>query len=160
MTIERVELVYDDGIVTSFEPCWLHPRLLIPSTHVHLTAEDKARYDREYSDLKHNLQAHSIGINAIGTVSTALTLGPDKGLAFAIGGAIAVVYMAMLQQQVDGIGTRTIVLNGAARMTTLSFIIGSVLSVYSDAIHKDSSYYIIGLLGFMCYKLALWRKII
>lgn len=166
LAIERVDVMVNDELKRRFMG---HEEiggrgndgaaLLTPS--LILTPEMKAKYDLEYLDLKNKINFGTLRLSLVGTVITACALGPSKAVVFSIGSILAMVYVQLLQYEMDRFGKRNqgVVMNTTARLALLFSVATALVVNHHDAIMQDNSEFIIGLLGFVMYKLSMIRLI-
>ena len=133
--------------------------------------ERKAENDVAYSNLKQEINIWAAVYAVIGTTFTGVVFSPSDAFAFAIGSVMASMYNVMLQAEMDSIGKNkdemklfvdTGTGSGTGTMIRLGILAVSatlVVQYYSENIQEHHMYYILGLLGFMSYKLSFMRSI-
>lgn len=126
-----------------------------------LTPELKHQYDLDYIELKNKINFGTLHLSIIGSIVTGCALGLQKALVFSIGGFLAMVYVQLLQYEVDRLGTKNsaIVMNATIRLAILFSVATGLVARHHDEIVQDNSEFIIGLLGFVMYKISLMQFI-
>ena len=128
--------------------------LLLPDKPFNL--ENKLLYDQEYSDIKNNILIITTELSIIGTIITTFVSDIDKGFSFLIGSSIGIMYIRLLEIGVDAIGKENFVFyKSPVRLLALLLLSSAIISKYSENIGTDHSTFIIGLIGFSMYKIAL-----
>lgn len=122
-----------------------------------ITPEKKAEYDFQYLDLKNKLNFGTLQLAILGTFVTGGALGLSKALAFSFGTLLSMSYFQMLQFEVDNIGNTSQFVTTTTRLATLFGVAGFIVAQYHDQIVADNSYFIIGFLGFLTYKISIMR---
>jgi hypothetical protein len=131
-----------------------HTILLLPEKPFNL--ENKLLYDQEYSDIKNNILIITTELSIIGTIITTFVSDIDKGFSFLIGSSIGIMYIRLLEIGVDAIGKENFVFyKSPVRLLALLLLSSAIISKYSENIGTDHSTFIIGLIGFSMYKIAL-----
>lgn len=155
--VSQISLSMDDGPVALFEQNYVHNCLFEPCNVA--DPERKARYDKEYTDMKEEINVNTVMIATIGTATTGVALGPDKAFAYLLGASIALTYSYMLQNEMDNIGTKKKFMSTGARLGTLTILSMLIVQYFSEQIQTENLYYIVGVLGFMSYKMSIARMI-
>lgn len=122
-----------------------------------LTPEKKAEYDLDYLNMKNALNFGTLQLAVLGSVLTGCALGLPKALAFSLGALLSMSYFQMLQYEVDRIGEKHSFLPSVARLAVLFATAGAIVAHYHNDIIQDNSYFIIGFLGFITYKISIMR---
>ena len=131
-----------------------HSFLLLPEKPFNL--ENKLLYDQEYNDIKKNIFIITTELSIIGTIITTFVFDIDKGFSFLIGSSIGIMYIRLLEIGVDAIGKENFVFyKSPVRLLALLLLSSAIISKYSENIGTDHSTFIIGLIGFSMYKVAL-----
>lgn len=116
----------------------------------------KPIYDAEYLLLKGRVLQYTVELTLLGSLGTALLTTVDKGYAFGIGGSIGYIYISLLEMGVDRIGTsQGIVIEQIVRLGCIFGMAASILQKYQQPIEQDSTYFFLGILGFMMHRIAL-----
>ena len=155
--IDEIVLQYDDATFVRY-------RQTLDSTSLfesipEFSMERKLRADAYYVHLKQDIKLYSLLYSGMGMTVTSVVLGPPDGVAFGIGSTLAMVYHYMLQKETDRIGqSNKLSVDKTMRLLILSGILIAILDQFSEQIQQHNSYYILGLLGFMSYKMALFRS--
>jgi hypothetical protein len=126
------------------------------------TEEQRAQWNMEYCKLKNDLMDGAFLTAATGTIVTDVALGMDKALAYAMGGSLGLMYSAMLHYEMDHIGANNHnhnnKVNGVTRFATLALTAGAIVRFWSAQIQEDNLYYVLGVLGFLSYKMSIMRR--
>jgi hypothetical protein len=120
--------------------------------------EIRKLYNAEYGLLKGAILARTVRLVGYGGAITYLAMGPEKTLAFAMGGGLALAYANMLQAEVDTFSTKAGFINSATRLTTLFLLAAAPTLAYAEQIQNDADLFVMGLIGFMMFKLSLYRS--
>lgn len=85
-------------------------------------------------------------------------MGPDDAFAFAVGSALASMYSTMLQHETDSIGKRQQKIDSVTRLVSLFTVSAIIVHSYAEEIRHHNIYYVLGVLGFMTYKMSLMHS--
>jgi hypothetical protein len=119
------------------------------------TEEMKMQYDAEYIVLKDTMLVTTAELTAIGSLITACVSGIEKGYAFALGGSVGLIYIKLLQQGIDVVGQKGSIGSSVARLAIVSILVAAILSKYNEQIHSDHVLFVMGLVGFTMYRIAV-----
>lgn len=114
---------------------------------------------QEYAIMKRNISVNTLATSAFGTVTTGMALGVDKSLAFFMGSMLAMMYMEMLYFEIDHIGKpSSIFVNSLTRLATISALACAIIQQQSHSMQHHDSYFMLGVLGFLSFKLSILRS--
>jgi len=116
----------------------------------------KPVYDAQYVILKEKLMMATIELTLLGSLITASVSTIEKGYAFALGGSLGYIYVKLLEMGIDNIGKKPIqsITDQILRLGSVFILSSSIVLKYQKEIAEDKVVFIIGLLGFMMYRLA------
>ena len=118
--------------------------------------ENKLLYDQEYDEIKKNILIITTELSIIGTIITTFVSDIDKGFSFLIGSSIGILYIRLLELGVDAIGKEKFIFyKSSVRLLAVLLLSAAIINKYSEHIGTDHSTFIIGLIGFSMYKIAL-----
>ena len=119
----------------------------------------KPIYDAEYKTLKDNILLQTSELTILGTLILSCISGMNSGYAFGLGGMLGLLYIKLLQGEVDIIEKRTrfqnILGNSSSRLALIICLVAAVITKYKEQIHDDNLLFIEGVAGFFMYKVAL-----
>lgn len=116
----------------------------------------KPVYDAQYMILKEKLMMATIELTLLGSLITASVSTIEKGYAFALGGSLGYIYVKLLEMGIDNIGKKPLlsIADQVLRLGCVFVLSSSIVLKYQKEIAEDKLFFIIGLLGFMMYRLA------
>lgn len=113
----------------------------------------------EYDTFKRDIVHRHISISILGSLYTFMALGPERASAFVVGTLFSHMYHQMLVAEVDAISIEQAqFVSSTTRLAALSILAGVAIHHFHDAIAMDSVLYVMGLLGFVSYKLSLYER--
>ncbi len=119
----------------------------------------KPIYDAEYKTLKDNIILQTSELTLLGTLILSCISGIDSGYAFGMGGMLGLLYMKLLQGEIDIIEKKTksqnILGNSSSRLALIICLVAAIFTKYKEQIHDDNILFLQGALGFFMYKVAL-----
>ncbi len=117
----------------------------------------KPIYDEEYKNLKDNVLLQTSELTIIGTLIMSCISGMDAGYSFGIGGMLGLLYMKLLQTEIDIIEKKSsnIFGNSSSRLALIICLVAAIVTKYKEEIHEDKLLFLDGVLGFCMYKVAL-----
>lgn len=125
---------------------------------VMLTPEHKQQYDEDYVELKQTLMNGTLQTVIVGAALTGVSIGAEKALAYTVGGGLSLLYLAMLQYEMDVIGKQNVSF-AVVRLASVFGIAAALVTHFRDQVHNDESYFILALIGFMSFKASVMRLI-
>lgn len=116
----------------------------------------KPIYDAQYVILKEKLMMITIELTLLGSLITASVSTIEKGYAFALGGSLGYIYVKLLEMGIDNVGKKPLlsIADQILRLGSVFILSSSIVLKYQKEIAEDKLFFIIGLLGFMMYRLA------
>lgn len=126
------------------------------TAHVKPLIDMKPIYDAQYVILKEKLMMATIELTLLGSLITASVSTIEKGYAFALGGSLGYIYVKLLEMGIDNIGEKPMltIADQVLRLGSVFVLSSSIVLKYQKEIAEDKLFFIIGLLGFMMYRLA------
>jgi hypothetical protein len=116
----------------------------------------KPVYDAQYFNIKQGMLVTTVELTMIGALLMTCFTNVEKGLAFALGGGMGVLYVKMLQQGVDSVGQQHgIIGNSTLRLGFITALSAAILTRYKDVVDSDHLLFIVGVVGFMMYRVAI-----
>ncbi len=113
----------------------------------------KPVYDAEYKVLKDNILYESFELTVLGTILVSVISSIESGYAFGIGGSIGLLYMKLLQSEIDVIEKKKG--PNVSRLALVLCLVVAILTKYKEQIHEDQMLFINGVIGFFMYKIAI-----
>ena len=141
-TLKKVELK-DGTKVYEFVPNGTVE--LSPSKKEPFSAERKELYDKEYLILKANILSNTRNLILFGSL-VEVFIDQNRGIAFAIGGAMGLGYITLLQKDIE---------QRSGRLAVLIVVAYLVLNGNKDIVRDDYQLLLSGSLGFFMYKLGM-----
>lgn len=120
-----------------------------------LLKDMKPIYDAEYTNLKDTILVTTIELLIIGTVLMTFVFNAGYGSSFAMGGSLGLLYVKLLQDNIDIIGTKGSSGHSIVRLGVLTVLIASLLDKYHQNIQADHTLFIGGMLGFFVYRVSI-----
>lgn len=116
----------------------------------------KTIYDAEYTFIKEKLLLITVELTLFGSLLLSVFTTIEKGYAFALGGSLGYIYVALLEAGIDNVGKISMqrVLDQATRLGILFLLSAGIVIKYQKEITDDKVYFIVGVLGFMMCRLA------
>lgn len=116
----------------------------------------KTIYDAEYTFIKEKLLLITVELTLFGSLLLSVFTTIEKGYAFALGGSLGYIYVALLEAGIDNVGKISMqrILDQATRLGILFLLSAGIVIKYQKEITDDKVYFIVGVLGFMMCRLA------
>jgi len=114
-------------------------------------------YNKNYLELKNNITINTIKLILLGTFITIILYNIDYGYSFFIGGNLGLIYINLLEYNIDNIEKQKLSLinNGILRLLIIFILSTFIITKYNTNILEDHILLLIGIIGFMMYKIAL-----
>lgn len=116
------------------------------------SAEKKELYDKEYCELKSRILQNTKTLVILGSILESV-IDYRSGIAFGVGGFLGVMYLSLLQQDIDMIEKTRNAQSG--RLVLVASMLFLILYNNKDIVHADSFVFLSGFLGFFMYKLGV-----
>lgn len=157
LQVDLIELSVNDGEAIVF-PCFetvgkrgSRGAISSDSQEMKLSKQRKLANDLDYLTLKNTINFESLQLSILGTSIMAAAFGLNVAASFSIGGITSMVYMLMLQNDIENITKDKI------RAQSIPRIVFIALATSSFMKHVDGNnlYFLSGLSGFFMYKIAI-----